>query len=99
MPRIAHSPPPPPADCLWIEDAADYIGVAKATLYKYRQLKKEPHGFEVGRKIAYEIAKLDAYLDVRKSLGAEKSAEDEAEMRPPEPRAAHGRRTPTPAAS
>ncbi len=62
MPRIPRKPPPPPAGCMWIDEAADYIGVAKTTLYKWRQLGSGPRGFPGARRIAYRIAGLDAYL-------------------------------------
>lgn len=83
MPKIARTPPPPPAGCLWIEDAADHIGVARSTLYKWRQKGIGPRGFAVARRIAYRITVLDAHL--AKCESAEE-AEPNPESRPAEPR-------------
>jgi transposase-like protein len=80
MPRITQ---PPPEGCLWIAEAATYIGVARSTLYKWRYLGVGPAGFPVARKVAYEIKNLDAYLDACKSTKPEPRRENE--MRPPEP--------------
>lgn len=84
MPRISRKAPPPPAGCLWIDEAADYIGVAKTTLYKWRQLGTGPKGFPVARRIAYRIEGLDAYL--AKCENADSDPEPNPETRPPEPR-------------
>jgi transposase-like protein len=82
MPKISQQPPPPPAGCLWIDDAADYIGVKKSTLYKWRQLGTGPKGFPVARRIAYRIEGLDAYL--AECEGADSDPEPNPETRPPE---------------
>jgi hypothetical protein len=57
--------PAPPKGCLWIEQAAPYIGIKLSTLRKWRLLGKEPgtKGFPIGRFIAFKISDLDAYLD------------------------------------
>lgn len=73
MPHIPRTPPPPPAGCLWIEEAARYVGLAKNTLYKYRQCGIGPKSFAVGRKVAYEIRELDSYLDGLKNRDAQPS--------------------------
>ncbi|MFF4644906.1 helix-turn-helix transcriptional regulator [Streptomyces sp. NPDC001389] len=59
---------PPPAGSLWLEQAAEYIGVAKTTLYKWRQTGYGPQGYPNPRRIAYEITVLDAWLDRQKAL-------------------------------
>lgn len=84
MPRIPQQAPPPPAGCLWIDEAADYIGLRKNTLYKWRQLGTGPKGFPVGRRIAYRIEGLDAYLAECES--ADSDPEPNPETRPAEPR-------------
>ncbi|MGQ3551761.1 helix-turn-helix transcriptional regulator [Streptomyces rochei] len=55
--------PKPPKGCLWIEGAAEYLGLTLPTLRKWRLLGKGPVGFKVGGYIAYKIADLDGYLD------------------------------------
>jgi hypothetical protein len=52
----------PPDGSLWSKEAARYIGVALTTLYKWRQNGCGPEPHTVGRKLAYEIAVLDAWL-------------------------------------
>ncbi|MEU0393878.1 helix-turn-helix domain-containing protein [Streptomyces sp. NPDC006208] len=94
MPQVSRIPKPPPAGCLWIDEAATYIGVAKNTLYKWRQTGHGPKGFPVARRIAYRIEALDAWL----AECEHGPAEPNPEMRPPEvrqtSRARNHRRTP-----
>lgn len=52
----------PPEGSLWSDEAATYIGVALATLYKWRQNGCGPEPHNVGRKLAYELTVLDAWL-------------------------------------
>lgn len=53
----------PPEGSLWSDEAATYIGVALATLYKWRQNGYGPEPHKVGgRKLAYELEVLDAWL-------------------------------------
>ncbi|WP_242545068.1 helix-turn-helix transcriptional regulator [Streptomyces albidoflavus] len=63
MPRNPHAAIPAPRGSMWIADAADYLGLSIHTLYKWRQLDTGPRSFAVGRKVAYRIDVLDAYLD------------------------------------
>ncbi|WP_428956135.1 helix-turn-helix domain-containing protein [Streptomyces sp. cg35] len=76
-----------PDGCLWIEDAAAYIGVTLATLRKWRVEAKGPgrKGFPIGRYIAYRIADLDAYLEAQYQGAIAINAEREGESRPAEP--------------
>lgn len=77
-------PPPPPPGCLWIDEAADHIGVAKSTLYKWRHKGIGPRGFTVARRIAYRITVLDAHLAQCESADGE--TEPNHESRPAEAR-------------
>ncbi|MGW2223896.1 helix-turn-helix transcriptional regulator [Streptomyces formicae] len=79
-----------PEGCLWIEDAATYIGVKLSTLRKWRLLGKRPgpQGFTIGRFIAFRIADLDAYLEGRYQAAMAPSPERQHDSRPPEPRLA-----------
>jgi predicted DNA-binding transcriptional regulator AlpA len=76
-----------PEGCLWIEDAAAYLGVALNTLRKWRLLGKEPgpKGFPIGRRfIAFKISDLDAYLEGQYRAAIAPDPEQENESRPPE---------------
>lgn len=63
MPRNPHAAIPAPPGCMWIADAADHLGLSIHTLYKWRQLDTGPRSFAIGRKVAYRIDVLEAYLD------------------------------------
>ncbi|MFF4519442.1 helix-turn-helix transcriptional regulator [Streptomyces mirabilis] len=84
MPRRPNRQPPPPRGCVWIREAADRVGVTRATLYKWRSLGKGPKSFTVGRRAVYRIADLDAYIEGL--YQAAMNPEPIPEMRPPEPR-------------
>ncbi len=47
-------------------EAARYIGVAQATLAKMRCWGGSPPYYKLGRKVAYERAALDAWLNERR---------------------------------
>ncbi|GAA0453747.1 helix-turn-helix transcriptional regulator [Streptomyces stramineus] len=55
-------PKPAPPGCLWLADAADYIGYEISTLRKWRWKKIGPASFRAGGKVTYRIAVLDAWL-------------------------------------
>lgn len=75
-----------PEGCLWIEDAAPYIGLTLSTLRKWRLLGKEPgqKGFPIGRFIAFKIDDLDGYLEGQYQAAIAPNPEHENEFRPPE---------------
>ena len=81
----------PPKDCLWIEQAAPYIGLKLSTLRKWRLLGKDKaagmYGFAIGRFVAYKVSDLDAYINGQYLAAASPNSEREHESRPPEPRA------------
>lgn len=86
MPRPAKVPTPPPPGYVWIEGAMSRTGLSRQTLHNYRYLGKGPEAVQVGRKLAYSIAGLDAYM--AKVLNPDPDAEAEHDARPPEPRLA-----------
>lgn len=92
--------PNPPKGCLWIEGAAEYLGLAPNTLRKWRLLGKDSavglHSFKPSGYVAYKIADLDAYLDARYRAATEPNPDREAESRPPEPRIASPRKKAAP---
>ena len=79
-----------PEGSLWIEDAADYIGVKLSTLRKWRLLDKRPgpQGYPIGRFIAFRIADLDAYLEAQYQGALTPDPERQHDSRPPESRLA-----------
>jgi len=92
VPRLAKTPTPPPPGHVWIDEAARRMSVTVNTLYNYRQQGKGPVAIPSPRRLAYRIADIDAYLDERtqRALNPVRSRE----VRPPEPRTAHRRKTP-----
>lgn len=53
---------PAPPGCMWLTDAADYLGVPVSTLRKWRLRRYGPPGFSVGRRVAYRISVMDQWL-------------------------------------
>lgn len=82
MPRPPKVPTPPPAGCLWTPEAALRIGLTVSTLHNYRHLGKGPESFPVGRKLAYPIDGLDAWLEAQRRSAPD--PEREHDSRPPE---------------
>lgn len=70
MPQVPRKQIAPPPGSVWIEDAAEMLGVAKSTLYKWRLKKIGPQGYAVARRIAYEIKVIEAHLDDCRSVAA-----------------------------
>jgi predicted DNA-binding transcriptional regulator AlpA len=61
---MPNKPRPAPRGWLWTEDAADYLGVAVTTLYRWRRDDIGPKGKRHGqRRLKYKISDLDAWLD------------------------------------
>lgn len=56
------TPKKAPPGCMWLADAANYLGYEINTLRKWRQVKKGPASFRAGGRVAYRIAVLDAWL-------------------------------------
>ncbi|MFJ3878004.1 helix-turn-helix transcriptional regulator [Streptomyces sp. NPDC090077] len=61
----------PPKGSLWPPDAADHLGIALATLRKWRQKGYGPQGYLLTRgKLAYTIQELEDYLDAQQGASA-----------------------------
>ncbi|WP_189389092.1 helix-turn-helix transcriptional regulator [Streptomyces sp. SDr-06] len=88
MPKPRRTPQPPPPGFVWIDKAVELTGLAKSTLYKYRQRGAAPQSVTIARKVAYRLTVIDEYLDNLDSPHAEPSVES----RPPEPRKPRKRR-------
>ncbi|MGW1135300.1 helix-turn-helix transcriptional regulator [Streptomyces griseoluteus] len=95
MPRPAKVPTPPPAGYLWTPEAARRLGLSVKTLWNYRHLGKGPTAKPIGRKLAYSIEELDAWL--KAEMNAEPDADRVRDSRPAEPRIS--RRKPATAAA
>ncbi|MDQ0694300.1 AlpA family transcriptional regulator [Streptomyces sp. W4I9-2] len=105
MPRSSHTPQDAPPGCVWIAEASRLTGLSVKTLYNYRhQSNKGPKSFEIGRKIAYALDDVNAWVAAQRNPVPDVVAERDS--RPPEPRKlprastrAHSRRELDPAAA
>jgi predicted DNA-binding transcriptional regulator AlpA len=86
VPRPSKDAVEPPAGFLWTPEAARRIGLSRKTLWNYRHLDKGPKAKPIGRKLAWSIEELDAWLAAEMNSGD--SSDREHESRPPEPRLA-----------
>lgn len=90
--------PKPPKGCLWIEQAAERIGLEPNTLRKWRLTGKDKAfgmpGFKPSGYVAYRIADLDAYLEAQYQAAITPDPEQENDFRPPEPRISRKKVTP-----
>ncbi|MEU1919292.1 helix-turn-helix transcriptional regulator [Streptomyces albogriseolus] len=84
MPRPAKVPTPPPPGYVWTPEAARRLGLSVKTLWNYAHLGKGPRPRRIGRKLAYSIEELDAWLAAE--LDADPSTGRAHESRPAEPR-------------
>lgn len=93
--------PKPPQGSLWIEGAAEHLGLELNTLRKWRLLGKDAavgmHSFKVGGYVAYKIADLDAYLEGQYQAAITPDPARIEESRPAEPRASRKKAAPKPA--
>jgi hypothetical protein len=82
--------PQPPKGCLWIEGAAEYLGLELTTLRKWRLTGKDKAdgmpSFKPSGYIAYRIADLDAYLEGQYQAAMTPDPDRESESRPAEAR-------------
>jgi predicted DNA-binding transcriptional regulator AlpA len=81
---VPRSIPPPPRGYVWIDDAAQRLGVGKTTLYKWRYQGYGPVAVPMGRRLAYRIADIDDHLAALYTAATTAAPPDET--RPPEPR-------------
>jgi hypothetical protein len=82
--------PNPPKGCLWIEQAAEYLGLKPNTLRKWRLTGKDKaaglHSFKPSGYVAYKISDLDAYLEGKYQAAMAPDPEQAHDSRPPEAR-------------
>lgn len=81
MPRRARTPLPAPPGFVWVDEAVRLTGLSKHTLYKYHQRGTGPECVPIGRKLAYPLTGIAAYLESLRSCNAEPNRDS----RPAEP--------------
>lgn len=98
MPRTPQYSQPAPPGHVWADGASRLSGRSVETLYKDRQKQKRdgrsdgPRSVDIGRKAAWRIADIDAWLNGQ--ANPEPDPVREHDSRPPEARLApHSRRT------
>jgi excisionase family DNA binding protein len=52
------------------EEVAEYTGISKETLKFWRQRGKGPAHFKLGRRVFYDRAAVDAYIDEQRRAAA-----------------------------
>ncbi|MFJ5090019.1 helix-turn-helix transcriptional regulator [Streptomyces sp. NPDC088674] len=72
MPRPKKYSAPPPQGCVWIDEAADRLGLSKLTLYKWKQEDYGPKPFKVGRKLTYVETDIDDFLQACRNPNADR---------------------------
>jgi excisionase family DNA binding protein len=55
---------------LTVDDVADYLGVPKATVYKWRYEGQGPAGYRVGRFVRYRAEDVDSWLESQRDGSA-----------------------------
>lgn len=84
MPRSSQKPAPPPPGHVWSDEASRLTGLSVKTLWNYRHLDKGPKPFPIGRKLAYPLDEINAWLDAQRNPAPD--ADKAHSSRPPEPR-------------
>jgi predicted DNA-binding transcriptional regulator AlpA len=97
MPWPAKVPPPPPPGYVWTPEASRLTGLSTKTLWNYRHRGKGPKAVPIGRKLAYPLKELNAWIEAE--MNPEPDTEAEHDARPPEPRVSRRRRPTTPTRS
>lgn len=54
---------PAPAGLLWLEDAAELLGVMPSTLRKWRMRRVGPASFKHAGRVVYRLTAIDAYIN------------------------------------
>jgi len=80
---------PAPAGFLWIEDAAEALGVQKSTLYKWRYLRKGPDSFKHAGKVIYRASEIQEYLGRCEAADSRSNPALNPLNRVPQPRISH----------
>jgi predicted DNA-binding transcriptional regulator AlpA len=67
-----------PSPRLNVEAAADYTGISASTLNKLRVFGGGPVFLKLGRRVAYDVADLDAWLTARRRRSTSDHGQGEA---------------------
>ena len=54
------------SDLLGVEELADYMGVPKATLYKWNSEGTSPPRYRIGRRILYRLDEVDDWIEAHR---------------------------------
>lgn len=84
MPRSSQNPASPPPGHVWSDEASRLTGLSVKTLWNYRHLDKGPKPFPIGRKLAYPLDEINAWLEAQRNPAPD--ADKAHSSRPPEPR-------------
>lgn len=83
---------PPPKGYLWLNQAAEQLGVKPSTLRKWRLQRKGPDSFKHAGKVIYREESIPAYLAECEAADSRSNPDLNPLLRKPEPRLS-GRRT------
>ena len=67
-----------PAPRVNVDDAATYIGLSASTLNKLRVFGGGPVFLKIGRRVAYDVADLDAWLQSKRRRSTSDTGQGEA---------------------
>lgn len=84
MPTPSQNPASPPPGHVWSDEASRLTGLSVKTLWNYRHLGKGPKSFPIGRKLAYPLDEINAWVAAQRNPAPDVTAEHDS--RPPEPR-------------
>lgn len=76
---------PAPAGLLWLEDAADRLGVKPSTLRKWRMLRIGPDSFKVAGRVVYRETKIAEYLEACEAADSRSNPELNPLLKKPQP--------------
>ncbi|MBB4922138.1 helix-turn-helix domain-containing protein [Kitasatospora kifunensis] len=83
MPVPVTAPPPP--GCLWIEQAAERLGIKPGTLHKWRQKRRGPASFKHAGRVTYREIALERYLAECEAADSHSNPALNPLLRAPEP--------------
>lgn len=85
---------PAPKGFVWLEDAAEMLGVEKSTLYKWRYKRRGPAGFKHAGRIVYRETAIAEHMAASEASDPYCNPELNPLNRQPEPRVSARRRRP-----
>jgi predicted DNA-binding transcriptional regulator AlpA len=76
---------PAPAGFMWIDDAAEALGVEKSTLYTWRHKRRGPASFKHAGRVMYRKTAIDDYLNGCEAADSRSNPELNPVLRAPRP--------------